>query len=240
MKFPYNYYLVNKRYGTVYCAIPKNASGYLRRWFLLLSGYSKNKIPKSNIGVCLRKFRLKNPQDLKLFKFVFVRNPWSRLVSAFLNKFSIANNHPNTMAAPVIRQIQKTNKTDYELITFRQFIEYLHGHNNYSLYDDHWKPQYLFLKKQNFQFVGKIETFNNDFKQLNKKLHLPLISDIDITNSHKYCDDNKELYADVPIGTIVEEKRIPNYKYFFDNDMRDIVRQIYYQDISKFGYSFEL
>lgn len=239
-KWPNNYYLVNHKYKIIYCAIPKNASGFLRRWFLILSGHNTDDLPSKNIGKLLSPYILKNKKLINKYnKFSFVRNPYSRLVSAFINKFSIHNKQVHKITHPVISYIQKNidnNVNEYN-ITFKHFAEYLYQKNNLKNEDDHWKPQWMFLNNIDFNFIGKIETFNENFKKLHDLFSLPYIKKMpDITNKHNYENNTTYNASNINISKLSEMKILPYYKCFFDKDIEIKMSDIYSRDLIKFQY----
>lgn len=115
------------------------------------------------------------------FKFAFVRNPYSRIVSEYLYRKNINQRFINT--------------------TFREFIiNYLIPNNKKKLKDDkdrHSKPQYKFITdnkgKIEVDFVGRFENIDEDFEMIKKILGLNV--DLHILNKsgnqlyEKYYDE---------------------------------------------------
>ncbi|MBN2016833.1 MAG: sulfotransferase family 2 domain-containing protein [Candidatus Cloacimonetes bacterium] len=83
-----------------------------------------------------------------------------------------------------------------------------------------WKPQYTFLENKDgkvlVDFIGRFECFENDVLRILKKIRFDKI---------------------VKIPHIMKSKRI-HYRFYYDSESEEIVRNIYKIDISKFGYSF--
>jgi hypothetical protein len=115
---------------------------------------------------------LRSPDYLR---FSFVRNPYSRLVSAWQSK--LASNDPQ------YDQLQASIREacDYPFvggrragpIVFRDAAEFLLG--NPAAFDDHWSRQIDLLDADviDYQIVGRFERFGQDFHAILRRLHAP-------------------------------------------------------------------
>jgi hypothetical protein len=146
------------------------------------------------------------------FKFTFVRNPWDRLLSAFL-----------------FLKEGGRNKSDYRwaeehLSPFKSFddfvVEWINRRNiNKGI---HFKPQYEFITipqglKLEVDFVGFFENVNNDYEYIQNKLRI----------GKKLILENK-----------THGKR-SDYRSYYSDRMIEIVSDVYSEDIEFFGYDFE-
>jgi len=95
LPFPESTYLIDESRSLVYLPIPKVACTSLKTWFLQTApGIEITPDPetwKVNLwlGEAGRRYLLSDLAPLRddgYFRFAFVRDPWSRLVSAFLNR----------------------------------------------------------------------------------------------------------------------------------------------------------
>jgi len=95
LSFPEDTYLIDRSRDLIYIPIPKVASTSLKIWFLHTSpdlaahpdpaGWKVNAWLGNEGG----RYLLKDPaplRDGRTFRFAFVRNPWSRLVSSYVNR----------------------------------------------------------------------------------------------------------------------------------------------------------
>jgi hypothetical protein len=95
------------------------------------------------------------------FKFCFVRNPYSRLLSSYLDKIAPVGERRR---GPVVDYYEMEEGSE---ITFDQFVEYV-CQQTYSSMDVHWRLQsgLLCAKYINYDFVGKFENFYEDFSSV--------------------------------------------------------------------------
>jgi len=101
------------------------------------------------------------------FWFCFVRNPYSRLLSAYRNK--IVACHPDqAQDIAAITGVSGDRDAIAEAarsISFARFIEYVAAQRD-ALRNAHWRSQSLLLLPTFFRysFIGRIETFGSDMK----------------------------------------------------------------------------
>jgi hypothetical protein len=145
------------------------------------------------------------------FKFAFVRNPWDRLLSAYLYLKNGGR-----------------NKDDYtwakrHLAPFSDFGAFVHGWVN----DEnirlglHFRPQHEFVSANdltlNVDFIGYFENIHQDYNHIRWR----------IGGGNKLVESNRT------------ERDIRDYKRYYTNKMVDIVAKTYRKDIKLFGYNFE-
>lgn len=144
------------------------------------------------------------------FKFTFVRNPWDRLVSAYL--FMKAGG-----AHRKDREWAQTHLSAHE--NFPSFVREGLSQEN-ILNWPHFRPQVEFLKGQQgklaMDFIGRFENIQQDFRQVTD--HLGIERELLFINKTK-------------------TKRDP-YQSYYTEELRDIAAAVYREDIEAFGYQF--
>jgi hypothetical protein len=145
------------------------------------------------------------------FKFTFVRNPWDRLLSEYFQKK--VNNDTRFIDASQI------SFTDFVKILYEKFDEVLKSSQTHETLS-HFIPQYKFVfdssGQQFVDFIGKFENLVYDFKIVASKLDLMSVQ-LDKFNSTVHS----------------------SYVKYYNEKTRNLVEQMYEQDIQTFDYTFE-
>jgi len=183
--------------------------------------------------------------DPDYFKFVFVRNPWDRLTSGYLNKIVTVRNlerssSPGREVVEKVYSLQGLAPDFEKAITFRQFAEYVASHPDQKL-DGHWRSQHSFMGDVEFNFVGKFESIRSDFEQMQNKLDLEL--DLPWSNkthrdTNSLADDQVNCYADAYPSELRQLEKLPDYRQFYDAGLVSRVHEKYKEDIERFDYKF--
>lgn len=242
LSWPQSTYLVNDRHQFVYCPIPKVASSSLKQWFLTTIGYEPG-TPEwpSRPHLFLTEWASHRdpiiPKDY--FRFTFARDPRRRLVSAYLQKFVLRWDAPDSPARPVIRSICEsiTRPVDYAHgVSFRCFVRYVVASDPMQL-DEHWRPQHLFVGDAGtrLDFVGHIENFDADITRLNQQLELRHRESFR-TLQLPYSTIAVEGAADMTSGQLRRLKFFPAWQSFYDDDLWQRVSKYYAEDDRRFGY----
>ena len=143
------------------------------------------------------------------FKFAFVRNPWDRLVSTYFH-YKRGGFHSND------KEWYKSNLSKYN--GFEEFVtEWVNKENINKR--PHFKPQHEFITINGEIFVDRIfrfEQFKEAIQEINNKLNL----EISIPHLNK------------------SNNRAKDYKSYYSERTKKIVKEVYFEDIEIFKYSF--
>ena len=145
----------------------------------------------------------------RYFKFTFVRNPYSRLHSAY--HFLMRGGH-----GEVHEKWVKKHIIGYK--TFEDFV--MHWVNRNNIYKRcHFVPQYLYLSNKNMElevdFIGRFENLEKDFQAICSKLNISTV--LPHFNSNRM------------------ER---HWRSFYNDKMLRIVEEVYYEDFTMFDYEF--
>jgi len=259
LNIPANW-IVNQNYKFIYCPIPKAASSSMLNLVLLLSDLEKkdkilqeggkmirtcvaSHLQISSLNVSIVEDILADPD---YFTFTVVRNPWSRLVSAYLDKFVINKNTAISSTREIEKKIykQQGKRPDYKRsITFRQFVDYVSNTEDSSL-NPHWRSQHTFLSDFKFDYIGHLETLDRDFEYIKKRLSIDIELPYAMLRKASYLSDPQKLdnappYFDWFPNQLKKMQVFPKYKEFYDSDMKEKVRIRYKADIERFLYDFD-
>jgi hypothetical protein len=145
------------------------------------------------------------------FKFIFVRNPYDRLLSVFLDKTKKVIG--TQWELPFFAQFK-----DY---TFEQFVKHLYEHINlnHNETNRHIRTQMSLANDGNdLNFIGRFENLKNDLNVLGKTLH----------RTHFKTPENKN------------KTEHDHYSNHYTNTMKKMVYEMYFEDFVKFNYENEL
>jgi hypothetical protein len=143
-------------------------------------------------------------------KVAFVRNPYDRLLSCYLDRVKAYNSLPHKKTARLLGVEPGSD------ITFEAFVSSLPDQINA---DVHWRPQWVELGagQIDFEFVGRFENLTADVASLVSLL---------------YPGRNAKLGFQSPARTNAAQRRAE----FYTQSTIDIVRELYVNDFDQFGY----
>ncbi|XP_063073196.1 carbohydrate sulfotransferase 11 isoform X2 [Engraulis encrasicolus] len=175
--------LVDETHRLIYCYVPKVACTNWKRVMMVLSGEGKYtdpmQIPPSEAHVpanlrTLSQYSIGeiNRRLKSYLKFLFVREPFERLVSAYRNKFTLRYNTSfhRRYGTKIVRRYRQ-NATEEALrsgadVTFREFAEYLTdpATQREGPLNEHWQTVHSLCHPCliHYDLVGKYETLEED------------------------------------------------------------------------------
>tara|TARA_B100000579_G_C22848158_1_gene865680 strand:- start:4834 stop:5670 length:837 start_codon:yes stop_codon:yes gene_type:complete len=202
----------------------------------------------------IKKFTEKTLQDLTTLSFV--RDPWDRFISAI---FYLHRHYPYVGAM----QKCKNKKEVIRLVKALAWgpdglFRFDWNWDEFMKYKDHFRTQLCYVEHKGeiaVDFLGRFETFNEDFNKflikfgLNKKFY----DDKGVEFKHDFSkapdfvipkampkrgmkkkvgnySDFKKQFADMGIN---------RYKDLYDDELRSFVYEKYKEDIETFNYSFD-
>lgn len=177
--FPYKNYYFSTNLKLIYLAIPKNANSFFRAVFFMHSENATGFRPLEETAVeYLRRTpaaRLRIPSvraldDPGCTKMMILRNPFNRLVSAYLDKFVKTAANPPETARHYIRGASKklAKVITPATFTFADFLRYTATLDDKQL-DTHWVPQVRFLAGHTFDFYGDVENIAPTYNFLRER-----------------------------------------------------------------------
>lgn len=151
-------------------------------------------------------------KDDRFFKFSFVRHPYDRVLSAYLDK--IVHNRPPS--SDLKRILDLDPFADHE-ISFSTFVHSLKDTPPSSM-NSHWRPQYHWLTRGEFpfDFIGRVENIEKDILHVCEKTGL----------------ERKFFQKFSPHQTDSAQKRREHYT----SELEAIIQQVYKEDFENFGY----
>lgn len=140
-QFRLNHHLRNPDTNEVYCYVAKAGCSFFKTGFIADyfsthdNGLDAPNI-RSKVHNLARDFRVESLLEIQAAysRVIIVRDPWERLVSAFLDKF--INLSPTSFSERVLDEVGKTRSA----LSMSDFVSYLAKTSLASL-NEHWMPQ---------------------------------------------------------------------------------------------------
>lgn len=169
---------IDQRHHLVYCQVQKVGSTFIRSILAKVNKATKNvddrwaKLDRlsdlNNIG-----FAQLHSALINSFKFMFTREPYSRLLSGYVDKlFTVNTLYWKSIGVHIKYTVLNTEESIKKCghdITFPQFIKYIIQSEATGVRTDrHFTPIYEHCRpcQISYDFIGKMETFTNDTRIL--------------------------------------------------------------------------
>ena len=213
----------------IYCAIPKVASTEWREALSVELGHGRiqgKKAQNRTLWKHLNEYSIQNmTKKLKRFrKFLFVREPFARLLSAYKSKFLTGNEfYMKNYGRKIVQNFRK-NATEHakntgDDVTFLEFLNYVAV---VRYYDEHWRPydDVCHICSVKYDFIGHLETIEEDAPFFLKELGIDEYVTFKSSRRSQTSSELLKYYSQIPTPYI---KRL---------------RRIYFKDFEMFGYPF--
>ncbi|MBN3271544.1 CHSTC sulfotransferase, partial [Polyodon spathula] len=249
--------IVDDRHGIIYCYVPKVACTNWKRIMIVLSESLLNQgipfldpleIPRehvhnSSVHFTFNKFwkrygkfarHLMKIKLKKYTKFLFVRDPFVRLISAYRSKFEIENEEfYRSFAVTMLKRYTNHTTPPKSVVeafaagikpSFSNFIQYLLDPRTeeHMPFNEHWRQVHRLCHpcQINYDFVGKLETLDEDAEYLLSLLNVDNVVQFPPSYHNRTVSSwEEDWFANIPV-----EWRRELYK-------------LYEADFSLFGYS---
>ena len=249
--------LINHKYKIIYCPIPKNACTLFKS---MMVEHSKDReryrnsqedihhyaSARKDTAVAVDNLDYLTHPDY--FKFAIIRNPFERLVSAYLDKI-VKHEIPEVFAQELIKKVQHFLNKDYDLeksISFQDLLYYLVATKDYNL-NEHWRSQSSLLGREllKFDYLGQFEQLDKVIEDLENKFKFKITTNV--SQNH-----NKNNHITNYIGNVIsgefytkypQELRdfkltnngFPEAKYFYNSELMKLVNIRFAQDIQLYN-----
>lgn len=199
-------YIISKKYKFICYEIAKSGIGTLRGYFINkpAEDYQISHVSGKTVPI-----EVTRAENSGFFKFAFVRNPWARMVSCWLNKFYYYE-HPKLPVGIDHPELDKST-------TFEEFVKFAARISDKDA-DFHFRSMHVSIPED--CFVGNIENFDKDFTIIRNKLGM-------------------QIYPYARRNTTYDKKETKPWREYYTPELVDIVSQRYEEDIKRFGYSYD-
>ncbi|KAL8618749.1 hypothetical protein ACOMHN_015159 [Nucella lapillus] len=206
---------------TAYCILPKVGCTFWKNVFRYLHGdtggnypspfhipriYTHNG-PMRSMRIYHSRAQAKFLKDQ--FRFMFVREPYSRLFSAYVDKFLLPDFWTSVGRHIAKLRANKANLACGRDISFREFLDYVVNHRPAQL-NNHWKPMYQLCNPCLFRphVIGKIETFTKDVKYVLRVMNSSWM--LGLHSSHEHVLQEMDMITKYNFAIWKRKRRIRN------------------------------
>ena len=222
--------IYSKKYNYTITWCPKSGCSLIRNLFLQLH---KNECKKelTNSYHSIHKDFPYNGENIK-HRMILVRNPYKRVVSMFTNKYMGLQN-------------KLYDKINLKKDSFYEFVLFLYNNkeNLVKVKDGHILKQSIQDKKD--CKIIKLENLNeellNFYKKIDNNLYLKVKKFLNNSQTihlrNKTRRDNTTEYI---YNKEFETNKLlswPDYKYFYNDEIKEMVYEIYKDDFENFNYN---
>lgn len=206
---------ISSQWSYAYIRIPKAANSTIIR--TLQNNFPDKQITSKSIGDIKKQYLHFSDLGLwnvlwlprQLFIFTVVRNPYSRILSAYLNKVASQHTTEHINHAGVIAPHDDGN------LSFRAFCRYLAAGGEYE--NPHWMRQSRILGvSDRIDYIGKVESLEEDLDKIVKRI----------------APESKLMVERQGQQTNASDK----LKEYYDPECREIVEDVYARDFQYLGY----
>ena len=210
---------LNFGFSYMYAIVPKSACSTI---FKILDSIEtqRNDLEEIYYGLLHKNgYQAEKLIDRSIFKFTVVRNPFVRILSAYLDKIVGRDSYREFF-------LQGLGFTIHEIVSFKDFLKRIFekvDKENVSILNEHFRPMWALTLSEiiPYDFIGKLENFPNDLEIILDKLGINEPAAKFFFAPHATCSN----------------KKIPLY---FDQESINLVLEIYKKDFEIYGYEKSL
>lgn len=157
-------------------------------------------------------------------RFAFVRNPYTRLLSCYLDRIMRARSTPRRR---LMKQMGRSMGSSAP--TFEEFVRTVTQQASVTQ-DSHWRDQSdeLLIGTFDYDFIGKFEGLTDDMASISQMIWGELRPDMDLSGKK---NSNSSPRATGAGKSVVD---------YYTDEMARLVRDRYAADFENFGYSLDL
>ena len=209
---------ISLKYNYLYISNPKVACSTIKRTLqkLELNDPEFENVHDRDFSPLLRPSQVKNLerfiQRQQPFTFTFVRNPYTRLLSAYIDKIQGRTG----ILTKLLDFIQQKYGETYTDLSFSDFIDVVCEQKPRQM-DPHWRIQYFHTLQEQltYDFIGKFENFEQDFKQILNTIAAPSTNSIASFKLHAtHANQILSQYYTPSLIDKVKAKFAPDFEHF--------------------------
>ena len=197
-------FIVSDKHQFIYYEIQKCATESVRKYFL----GKNNQYGAVRISGGRSKGLLYEEKGYA--QFTFIRNPWERIVSAWVSKF-VFYHDPKHPTLPGIRDPELSLTTSFD-----EFVRFV-AKTPDKWADCHFKSMHQFIPDRGI-IIGHVEDFERDFKYIRTFIGL--------------------MEREIPHENTTSDKRKKPWREYYTKELQSLITERYKEDIELYSYAF--
>ena len=223
--------LVNEEHKVLFCFMPKVSCTTMKKVFTVMSGFYPSidkvrrvKIKRLDNNIFTEEKRKHMLKDF--YKFMIIRDPFERLVSAYQNKLQAEKTQKdfvNIEKTIILRYREKKKTVEAgDKVSFTEYVRHLIETPAWKL-NDHWMPYENLCRPCDvkYDFIGSIDTLERDVTYVMRQIH--------VNETKTHVKQASSALAKTKLATASFFKQLP--QTYFDQLLA--IRKI---DFELFGY----
>jgi hypothetical protein len=126
-------------------------------------------------------------------------------------------------------------------VSFKQYLYHVKKIGiSRDLINSHIAQQYTEEEEVVIKNYVKLENFEIEIKEIENKFHLIDSNILSISNSSHHLSHTmieKGAFAEVKMSLKPYGRSLPTYESFYDEETKDLVRELFKKDFEKYGYN---
>ena len=233
-------FLVNLSHKILYCPIEKNSCTLFKRILILNSEFSKQFIASTlDPHTFLKQTGLMKPenatpfQDADYLRFIIVREPLERIVSAYMNKFVRSKRYK--IALKITQDYRRQFDQPYDenrLLNFSEFVQHISEQTNQEM-DVHWRPQNDFVRHEIelFQYKVTMKRIAEFISILSRRMGVELDASKTANQNHYAAYPPGMNFHITPPEELRQLKSVPEADSLLTPELRHVLTRRYARDI---------
>jgi len=205
---PREFTLISHEHKLIYYMVPKAASTTVKSFIKAIDPLHMKRLSLAEARSTLYK---------DYFHFTFVRNPYDRLLSCYIDKV-----YEPQLCSPEFTNgefndfLNYYGRLGYQQMSFGDFIQFVTRVPNKHC-DNHFVPQHYLVNLDLLNFIGYVENFDQDLLYLRKQVGVP---------------------DEIPQPQKMNASRHDPYQSYYNDKLRKMVDRKYARDLEIFNYGF--
>jgi len=212
---------ISHKHKFIYYEVPKAACSSIKFFIVQIDEIKRDRPGIHSLNIpTIPSFEARLTLYQSYFHFTFVRNPYDRLVSCYVDKVhrpALLGREDHLFSDGEYREfLSRYGKLDFKKMSFGDFVRFVNRIPDRHC-NRHFMPQNCLLDLDKLDFIGRIENFDQDFLCLRKQIGL---SD------------------DAPYPEKLNATEHDPYRTYYDDELREIAARKYARDLEVFNYDF--